>query len=65
MQFFRCYALDGSGTIVSADNIEGDDLPTVIEAAWHFVASCAASAGATGLEIWQGTDRLFSTDPAP
>jgi hypothetical protein len=65
MQIFRCYALNERGSIVAAENIEGLELSAIIEAGWSFVASRPAGvAGAgAGLEVWQGSNRLFSTSP--
>jgi hypothetical protein len=64
MQIFRCYALNERGSIVAGEYIEGTDLPAVIEAGWTFVRSYGHDRAETGLEVWQGSNRLFSTCPA-
>lgn len=62
MPIFRCYALDGTGRIVSGKDIEADTFASAIDQGWQFVASVPA-ANQNGLEIWQGDKKLFSTAP--
>lgn len=63
MSVFRCYALDERERIVAGENIEAESLASVTEPGWQFVASVPTEYHATGLEIWQGGKKLFSTAP--
>jgi hypothetical protein len=63
MQIYRCYALNERGSIVAAENIEGLELSAAIAAGWSFVTSRSSCATGAGLEVWQGSNRLFSTCP--
>ena len=63
MPIFRCYALDGRGRIVAAEDIERSDLAAAIDAGWSFVSSCPPDLDAKGVEIWQGRTMRFSTSP--
>ena len=62
MPFFRCHGLNERGRIVAATELDGPDLATAVQVGQALIA---AHPTAAGLEIWSGTERLFSTHPPP
>lgn len=62
---YRCYALNAFGHIIACKDIASDDVSAAIQHGWHFVASGPAKHDdATGLEVWQGSQMLFSSNEA-
>jgi hypothetical protein len=62
---FRCYALDHSGQILLATNVEAADTEAAVDLGWRFIASHQArnveADRCQGLEIWQRGNLVFTT----
>lgn len=65
MSSFRCYALDRSGHILVAENVEAADTEAAVDLGWRFIASHQARNAEAdrcqGLEIWQRGNLVFTT----
>jgi hypothetical protein len=53
---YRCYFVDQDGHIRAAQNVEAEILDAALEQARRLLA---ARGDSLGLEIWQGTSRLY------
>lgn len=62
VQIFRLYALDAFGQIIAGEHRKSASLGAAIEEGWQYVASQPSKwEHATGLEIWQGRQKLYAS----
>jgi hypothetical protein len=63
MPSFRCYCLNEDGRIAIARDIDAPDLLSAIRSA-HEECSTHPAGPFTGIEVWQGARRLFTSKDA-
>jgi hypothetical protein len=60
MSQFRAYCLDVKNAIISGQDVEAPDLPSAIAAA-RTICALQPDGNADRIEIWQGTQRLYTS----
>ncbi len=64
MPYYRCYFLDGDGRFADAEGFDAPDDTAAITHGQHLLQSELRFARLHGIEIWKGTDLVYSDVPA-